>query len=184
MKMGRGAFISIMSLYRWDPTIFDDMTIPTGITKQDLVDKLVTDCAELEILYPDPSMMKASLKTWSAAHLHSWDIEYQALNKAGYDPFTDYDRNEEYTSNYTDYPAATTTTSQRAFNEATLQDVAKITQGGTLGGWNSHTLHQYGNSALGTNQDIIRKELAIRIEYNIIDLIIADFKKDFCLCVY
>ena len=182
--MGRGALLSVMMLYRAEPTLFDDMQVPTGITKQTLVDKLLTDCAELEVIYPDPAMMKESLKNWSAAHIHNWDIEYQALNKAGYDPFTDYDRNEEYTSNYTDYPAATTTTSQRAFNDATLTDVAKITQGGTVGGWNNHTIHQYGNSALGTNQDIIRKEIEIRNAYNIMDLIIADFKKDFCLCVY
>lgn len=182
--MGRGALLSVMMLYRAEPTLFDDMQVPTGITKQTLVDKLLTDCAELEVIYPDPNMMKESLKHWSAAHIHNWDIEFQALNKAGYDPFTDYDRNEDYTSNYTDYPAATTTTSQRAFNDANLTDVAKITQGGTVGGWNSHTIHQYGNSALGTNQDIIRKEIEIRNAYNIMDLIIADFKKDFCLCVY
>ena len=182
--MGRGALLSVLMLYEAKPTLFDDMQVPTGINKATLVDKLVSDCAELEVIYPDPDMMKESLKFWSAAHIHNWEIEYASLNKAGYDPFIDYDRNEDYNSNYTDYPAATTTTSQRAFNDATLTDVAKITQGGTLGGWKSHTLHQYGNSALGTNQDIIRKEIEIRNEYNIMDLIIADFKKDFCICVY
>lgn len=175
-QMGRGALLSVMMLYRADTTLFDDMQVPTGITKATLVNKLVSDCAELEVIYPDPDMMKESLKFWSAAHLHNWEIEYEALNQTGYDPFTDYDRHEEHTI----YPATHTTTAQRAFNDSTLTDVAKITNGGN----ERHVYHQYGNSALGTNQDIIRKEVDIRKELNIMDLIIADFKKDFCLCVY
>ena len=182
--MGRGALLSVMGLYDADPTLFDDMSVPTGITKATLVSKLVSDCAELEVIYPDPAMMKESLKFWSAAHIHNWEIEYAALNKTGYDPFIDYDRNEEIEVNYHDYPGATNTTSQRAFNDSTLTDIAKNTQGGDNHGWRTQETHQYGNSALGTNQDIIRKEIEIRNKYNIMDLIIRDFKKDFCLCVY
>ena len=173
-----------MGLYDADNTVFDDLSLPANITKVNLVSKLLIDCAELEIIYPDPDMMKESIKYWSLAHLQSWEMYYASLHKANYNPFDDYDRHEEIEINYHDYPGATTTTSQRAFNDSTLTDIGKLTQGGDNTGWRTTETHAYGNSALGTNQDIMNKEIELRIKYNVIDLIISDFKKDFCLCVY
>lgn len=182
--MGRGALLSVMMLYRADQTIFDNMALPTDITKADLVNKLLIDCAELEVIYPDPEMMKASLEYWSKAHLHSWEIEYAALYKDDYDPFTDFDRNEDYSDSYSESPGSTVTAYQRAFDSGSNVESGHTTASGSNTGWHVHNLHQYGNSALGTNQDIIKKEIEIREKYNMVDIIIADFKKDFCLCVY
>lgn len=182
--MGRGALLSVMALYRQDTKLFDNLTVPANLDREALINKLVTDCAELEVIYPDPEMMKESLKFWSSAHLHNWEMIYESLNKENYDPFTDYDRNEVFSEQYDDKSSNVTGTSQRAFNDANLTKIGELGSNGTGSGTRSHTLRQYGNSALGTNQDIIRKEIEIREQFNLIDIIIADFKKDFCLCVY
>ena len=182
--MGRGALLSVMALYRQDPKLFDYFTIPENLDREALINKLVTDCAELEVIYPDPAMMKESLKFWSTAHLHNWELIYESLNKEDYDPFTDFDRHEEFSETYNDETTNKTGTSQRAFNESALTKIGELGSDGSGSGSRSHTLRQYGNSALGTNQDIIRKEIEIRNQFNVFDIIIADFKKDFCLCVY
>ena len=188
--MGRGAFISILGLYRKDATIFNNMALPFRIQlrKQELINKLLMDCAELEILYPSTDMMKEAIEYWSKAHVHSWELYYETLDKADYDPFTDFDRHEDFTEHYSDDrdTQSDSRTSERAYNDAELTDIANLnnTAINSASGSRDHTLHQYGNSALGTNQDIIKKEIELRKEYNVIDLIINQFKKDFCLLVY
>lgn len=74
----------------------------------------------------------------------------------------------------------TTTYNETQGNTRTYNEGQDITHSGTI----SHTLHQYGNSALGTNQDIIEKELRIRNLYRVYDLIIRDFKNDFLIQIY
>ena len=188
MKMSRGALYSVMGMYNRDQTIFDNMLIPAQIDRDSLTNKLLIDCAELEILYPDCDMLKESLGYWSKAHLHSWEMMFISLNKEDYDPFTDFDRHEEYTEHYSDLNnlQANGRGSQRAFNDADLTDITGSTSSSVndRSGSRDHTLRQYGNSALGTNQDIIKKEIELRIAYNVIDLIITQFKRDFCLLVY
>ena len=46
--------MSIRGLYLYDPSLFDNMVIPSQLDRDILVARLVNDLAELEILYPDP----------------------------------------------------------------------------------------------------------------------------------
>lgn len=71
-----GAKLSILGLYRNDPEIFDDLVIPSGISKEDLINKILTDCAELEIVFPDPVFMKFSIGTWSRTNMPVWQKLY------------------------------------------------------------------------------------------------------------
>ena len=186
--MARGLMLSTMGLYRIDDTLFDNMLLPTSVDRQAFIDKLLVDTAELEVCYPNVDMMKYSLGTWSKAHIHDWQIIDDSLNKEDYDPFTDFDRNEEYEESFNTNGTGEEngTGSQRAFNEADLTDVtgshssAVNNQTGTR----NHKMHQYGNSALGTNQDIIEKEVKIRRNLNLYDIIINQYKQDFTLLVY
>ena len=49
--MGRMATMSPLGLYRWDDTIFDLMQIPQAMDKQTLIDNLLTETAELEVVF-------------------------------------------------------------------------------------------------------------------------------------
>ena len=44
------ASVSFMGLYSYDPTIFDDVQIPSGIDRETLLNNLMVETAELEVL--------------------------------------------------------------------------------------------------------------------------------------
>lgn len=73
------ATMSILGLYRWDNTILDGLTLPDGMDKSVAINNILAECAELEILYPDPDTFKAALSAWSAANFSVWDRAWKAL---------------------------------------------------------------------------------------------------------
>ena len=59
--MSMGATMSILGLWNNDHSIFDLMQLPEGFTEEDretVTDSILTECAELEVLYPAPAVMK------------------------------------------------------------------------------------------------------------------------------
>ena len=59
--MSMGATMSILGLWNNDHSIFDLMQLPDGFTTEDretVTDSILTECAELEVLYPAPAVMK------------------------------------------------------------------------------------------------------------------------------
>ena len=56
--MSRKANLSIMGLYESDGTIFDLLQLPEGINAENLKFNILSNLAELEILYPNPVIMK------------------------------------------------------------------------------------------------------------------------------
>ena len=94
--MSRGANLSIMGLYNNDNSIFDLMAFPDDFTdaqKQTTIDNILIDCAELEVLYPNPTVMKNIIGIWSRKEKPYWDRVFQA-SKAEYNPIENYRRNE------------------------------------------------------------------------------------------
>lgn len=73
------AFLTLMGMYEYDSTIFDEMTFPEKWSTNDIsnfIFKLLFDTAELEILYPDPETMTNAIKYWSAAYAPNWNKLY------------------------------------------------------------------------------------------------------------
>ena len=52
------ATISILGLYNLNNALFDDIALPAGVDQSLLVNNLVTDLAELELIYSDYNFMK------------------------------------------------------------------------------------------------------------------------------
>lgn len=97
--MSRGATLSIMGLYNADNSIFDMMEFPEGFTqeqKETVKYNILVECAELEILYPNPVVMKTIIGIWSRKEVSYWDRIYKA-SLAKYDPIENYRRNETET---------------------------------------------------------------------------------------
>ena len=79
--MSRGATLSIMGLYNHDDTVFDLMHFPEGFTDDDktaVKDNILIECAELECLYPNPTVMKNVIGIWSYKELPYWQRVYNA----------------------------------------------------------------------------------------------------------
>lgn len=89
--------MSILGLYDYDNTIFDQMALPAEINtnKNTLIDNLLMECAEFEILYTDPNFMKYAIKSWSGMMVGIWEKQL-ATTKFEYDPIANYNRFEFY----------------------------------------------------------------------------------------
>lgn len=91
--MGRAVNLSPLGLYQWDQTIFDLMQIPSALDKPTLVDNLLAETAELEVLYPNPVVLKNLVGVWSAKNIDIWNKLY-ATTQYEYNPIENYNRYE------------------------------------------------------------------------------------------
>lgn len=92
------ATMSLLGLYRNNPGLFLELTLPEGVSKDTIVDNLLMETSELEILYPDPYFMQAAIGTWSIKELPVWQKLYETT-VLKYDPIHNYDRKETWTEN-------------------------------------------------------------------------------------
>ena len=120
--MGRAATMSVMGLYNWDNTLFDLMQIPEALDRQDLIENLLVELAELEVIYPNPVVMKNLIGVWSNKQLDIWNRLY-ATTQYEYNPIENYDRQESGTDSGNDTATHTGTDSR----------TESITDGGTEG---------------------------------------------------
>lgn len=82
------AWLSILGLFKYDPSIFDDLTLPKAseldLTLPYMVDsvedlsvdtlkfKILMDLAEMPLVYTDPDILKYMIGRWSAARTPIW----------------------------------------------------------------------------------------------------------------
>lgn len=93
------ATMSIRGLYIADNTLFSEMSVCSEMTnddKQTIIDNILTEFAELEVLYPDPVFMKHAIGAWSWKEVPTWDRIYAAA-MAEYNPIENYNRTETAT---------------------------------------------------------------------------------------
>ena len=74
------ATMSIIGLYHYDETIFDSLTVPEAMDKQNVIDTILMKCAAFEILYPDPDFMKEAIRIWSLGCAGVWDHLYETMH--------------------------------------------------------------------------------------------------------
>lgn len=170
--------LSILGLYNYDNTIFDDMTLPEGLDKDVLAYEILRQCSELEILYSDPAFMKGALSSWSIVNAVKWEKLYATV-KAEYDPIENYNRYEEGEEIAT--PDLKTTTAVSAFNSDTFRDASSVTSEGTNA--INRKSHIHGNIGVTTSQQMLEAERKLQ-DWSIYQFIVDSFKLDFCLLVY
>ena len=96
--MPNQATLSIAGLYSWDDHIFDQMQVPVGVNKQNIIDNILLECAELSVIYPDWDFMRKAIGSWSAKELEVWNKLYN-LEQMEYNPIENYDRYEDELEN-------------------------------------------------------------------------------------
>ena len=93
--MSTSVRMTLIGLYNYDNTLFDNLTLPTGYDKDTYIESLLLEHGEKPVLYPDFDFMKYSIGAFS----RKWALElkkiYEALT-ADYDPIENYDRHEEW----------------------------------------------------------------------------------------
>lgn len=94
--MSRGATLSVLGLYNFDTSLFDEMAYPSGFTseeKQTVVGNILMECAELEFLFPDFTAAKQAIGIWSRLNVAVWERIFTAANLE-YNPIENYNRTE------------------------------------------------------------------------------------------
>lgn len=180
------AWLSIAGMYAYDNTIFDNMKVPDGVDKDTLIFNLLSETAELEVLYPDVPFMKEMLKMWSAKELPVWERMYKTT-KLEYNPIENYDRIEEFTdvNRGEDVNSGHAVSRVAAFNESSLTPSGDgdTNSTSTSTSTSTRTGRTHGNIGVTTSQQMIEDERRVS-EFNIIDYITQSFKKRFCIMVY
>ena len=93
------ATMSVLGLYNYDSTLFNNMAYPSMFNADDkttFLNNLLMETAELEVIYTDPSFMKFAIENWSKKELYTWNRVYAAAH-AEYDPIENYNRMETST---------------------------------------------------------------------------------------
>lgn len=195
------AWLSILGLYNYDNSIFDLFVVPDGMNKELIINNILLECAEMEIIYPEPDIMKNAIGLWSNKQLESWERMYKAM-QLEYDPIYNYDRFEEWLdSNQSTAQSNSNTTANRngttkhqvnAFNSGitdsnsdtiTNNDKDTTTTDSNNSNIGTHSGHLYGNIGVTTSQDMVLSEVNVS-KFIVQDYIIEQFKERFCLLVY
>lgn len=185
------ATLSILGLYNYDDTIFDDMVLPEDLDSSLAVDSILSECAELEILYPDPNYMKSLIRIWSTRELPVWDRIYKAVT-AEYNPLENYNRTEDWnqtdTGNSTANGSNTSTHKVTGYNSGDFvnqnQDEEYASSGGNSSLQAYHHSNVKGNIGVTTSQQMLNQELDVAARTDIYAYIVRSFKNRFCLMVY
>ena len=173
--MAHKAILSVMGLYQWDETLFDDMSLPDGLTAETLTANILLECAELEFLIPDPDIAKSAITYWSATRADAWQHMYDALT-ADYEPLWNKDGTITETRTYESEGIG----SVAGFNSDTLNPASKTDGSGT----ETYTRVEQGNIGVTTSQAMLTEEIKLRSSYDMYNIITAEFKRRFCLSVY
>lgn len=203
--------LSLWGLYQADETILDNIQIPEGVDANLVKSSILFDCAELEILYPDPAFLKMLIGVWSMKELPVWTRINTAINLE-YNPIENYDRIESWTEDETGNRSVNRSSSGQSESNAddeikryvygfnTGGDVQQSrdkvdntdtvqTSGQESGAENSTTGREHegrihGNIGVTTSQQMLQSELDIAPKLNIVQYITDSFKNRFCLLVY
>ena len=210
--MSRQAKISVLGLYQWSNDLFSLMNIPEGLELDIFVNNLLAETCELEVLYPNPEVMKVLIGSWSAKCLPVWEHLYETTQYE-YNPIENYNRtdtgriNRSNTRVHSGTDTETRTTNSQSdeyiagfdsvpsgSNDGLVKNDRQENTGGetnTLAhgeqiadnGLDTTSLNSKGNIGVTTTQKMIREEREIA-EFNIYDRMIRDFINRFCIEVY
>lgn len=201
--------LSFLGLYNCDDSLFDALTVPTGVNKDTVVNNLMLSTNALSVVYPNPDTLKAALGMFSEMMMPSWQRAYDALQiqyEALYNmdiaesetrtPDLTHTRTPNLTSSGQNGGTDSTITQVAAFNGNQLADREKTST--TLGTTNTVTTSGTETTTdTGTDttertrtgyqgrdpQQSIQAEIDLA-RNNIVKMIVQDIKCNFCVMVY
>lgn len=174
------ATLSMLALALDDADLFEDMVLPVEIDPTVMIPNLLVETAELEVIYPDWQTMHDAIGYWSASRIYAWESIAAATYKTGYDPYINVSRDESRTIQT--YSTDTGTGKVSAWDDTGFTNRNQMESNGNS--TVTETYHVEGDSAVNDSQDIIRKETEVRLKYDLMRIIIDEFKNRFCLAVY
>ena len=93
------ARITLWGFYQYDKTLFDNIVLPEGIDKDNLVSDIMRNSGDLYPYHQVPEYLKKNITFWFSRRLFDFERMYEAL-RVEYSPIENYDRKENTTRNY------------------------------------------------------------------------------------
>lgn len=102
------AIITVIGLYNYDHSLFDNMVLPDGIDKGLVIDAIIMQGGDYEVIYPNPNLLKELIGSWSSQWydvFHNWFRSTEDMKEIR--PLDNYDRHESWTDNATNHSTST-----------------------------------------------------------------------------
>lgn len=93
------ARLTLWGIYQYDKTLFDNIVLPDGINKDNLVSDIMRNSGDLYPYHQVPEYLKRNMNFWFARRLFDFSRMYDAL-RVEYSPIENYDRKENITRDY------------------------------------------------------------------------------------
>lgn len=176
--------ISVRGMWQFDDRLFDKLQLPAQIDKQDVVDTILLECAELPVVYTNWDVLQGAIGLFSKRRLHSWGRMARALYE-DYNPLHNFDRYEDSTDdeNTASSGSADSVNTVNGYNGDAEHDRQNTIGTNETKRDNKHTAHLYGNIGVTTSAQMLDGELEIR-KQDLISIIVREFKENFCIMVY
>ena len=91
--------ITLWGFYQYDKTLFDDIMLPDGIEKENLVAEIMKNSGDLYPYHQVLEYLKRNINYWFARRLFDFGRIYEAL-RMEYSPIENYDRKENISRDY------------------------------------------------------------------------------------
>lgn len=193
---------SVATLYGYDSSIFDGLTVPATIDKDKVVSKILMESAPFETLYSDPDELKLYITVWSDASQNRWNRWEDAWIAADqFNPLENKDitikdtltkAGKDITTDEMEY-GRTDTGSVSAYDSVSYNPHDKTELGGTdtrtvTGEFDNRTdtrdIHEHGNIGVTSLAQLITSYDEAVDKLDTYDKITADFIRQFCIMVY
>lgn len=196
------AMINTLMFYHWDPTLFNDLPLPADLDRDEVVGSILEETSDFPVLITDLETLRAAINLWGAHRLPIWEHLIETT-KYQYNPIENYDRREEESTN-NQRSGSLTSVTQRTGEDTDTESVSAFNQAGMTDHTLSAThygsgstgtdtdnrrediareLYVHGNIGVTSSQDMIKQEREIA-DFDIIDIIVSEYKKKFCIVIY
>ena len=208
------AWVSILTMYNNYTDIFDDMVLPAGVDKDLTINSIITELAEMDLLYSNPIVLKPLISVWSHKEIKIWEKLYNTTT-LDYNPIDNYDRTETETTTNERTNTANGTQDNTTTNDLTIVSdnthkvagydsgnlVTSESDNGTVDNTGTVTNNITSNSTSndtdnGTRTLHSRGNIGVTTtqqmieqernisKFNIYDYIVKSFKRRFCIMLY
>lgn len=115
MPQSKMTLIGMEAFLNPEHSVFENLELPEGINKDDLIGAITLRCQEFELLYSDPDFMTAAVTLWSKKYYWTFNKWITVMNKQ-YDALY----NKDYYEDVTDTHQGS---SQSSGNSQTINDL-------------------------------------------------------------
>lgn len=90
--------LTLIGVYNYDNTLFDNLNLPDGVDKETFINSLLLEHGEKPVIYINPEFLKFAIGVWSNKYYDSFTKIVEALTSE-YNPIHNSDRYEEISEN-------------------------------------------------------------------------------------